>query len=134
MTEPLHIREFATGAKRDTETNKLDYEGFISPEVLRAFAIYMDFNRHMPDGSRRDSDDWQKGVPLDVYMKSGTRHFVDWWLAHRDYPVSEGRVWALLGLMFNVMGYLHEHMKEFPSALPLALSAAYARRESEKEK
>jgi len=126
MTE--HVRTFETGANRDLDTTKLDYEGFFSPEVLRAFAIYMDFNRHLPDGTRRDSDNWQKGIPLDVYMKSGTRHFFDWWLAHRDYQISEGRVWALLGLMFNTMGYLHEFMKAHPSALPLALSAAHGRR------
>ena len=125
----MNMREFDTGALRDIETGKLDYEAFFSPEVLRAFAIYMDFNRRLPDGRERAGDDWQKGIPLDVYMKSATRHFMDVWLAHRDYPISDGRVWALLGLMFNTMGYLHEHMKQHPSALPLALSAAYARRE-----
>jgi len=123
------LRNFETGARRDSDVGKLDYEGALSPEVLRAFAIYMDFNRRLKDGTRRDTDDWQKGVPLDVYMKSASRHFMDWWLSHRDYPISEGRIWALLGLMFNLQGYLHEYMKQHPSALALTLSAAMASRE-----
>ncbi len=127
------MREFETGASRDIETGKLDYEGFLSPEVLRAFAIYMDFNRRMPDGSVRDADNWQKGIPLDVYMKSGSRHFMDWWLAHRGGKTSEGRIWALLGLMFNLQGYLHEFMKAHPSMLALSLSAALAERERAKK-
>jgi hypothetical protein len=127
-------RVFETGASRNIDTGKLDYEGFLSPEVLRAFAVYMDFNRRMADGSTRASDNWQKGIPLDVYMKSGSRHFVDWWLAHRDHQTSEGRIWSLLGLMFNVQGYLHEFMKEHPVALALSLSAAHARRESAAKK
>jgi len=130
----MNIRVFETGAKRDTDMGKLDYEGALSPEVLRAFALYMEFNSHLPDGSRRGLDDWQKGVPLDVYMKSGSRHFMDWWLAHRGCPTNDGRLWALLGLMFNTMGYLHEYMKEHPSALALTLSAAIARRDLEKKK
>jgi hypothetical protein len=126
------IRTFPTGATRDLETNKLDYEGALSPEVLRAFAVFMDFNRQMPDGSTRDADNWQKGIPLDVYMKSASRHYMDWWLAHRECPTSDGRVWSMLGVMFNAMGYLHEYMKEHPAAFPLALSAAYARRDQKK--
>lgn len=90
----------------------------------------MQFNGMMPDGSQRNVDDWKKGVPLDVYMKSAMRHFMELWLAHRECPVSEGRVWACLGLLFNVQGYLHEFMKANPSALALSLSAAHARRDS----
>jgi hypothetical protein len=127
------IRVFETGASRDTDEGKLDYEAALSPEVLRAFAIFMEFNRHMKDGSVRDADNWQKGMPLDTFMKSGSRHFMDWWLAHRECQTSDGRVWSILGLMFNAMGYLHEFMKAHPSALPLALSAAHARREDVKQ-
>ena len=32
------MRTFATGATRDTEVEKLDYEGFLSPVVLKAYA------------------------------------------------------------------------------------------------
>lgn len=122
------IRQFSTGANRDLDTNKLDYEGFLSPLVLEAFATYMNFNRVLADGSVRDSDNWQKGIPLDVYMKSGYRHFIDFWKAHRGHTVKEGIVWAILGLMFNLQGYLHELLKNDPLALQNALLNAEDRR------
>lgn len=106
------IRRFKTGATRDTEDGKLDYEGFLSPLVLEAFAEYMHFHRKQSDGKLRDSDNWQKGMSLDTYMKSGWRHFFDWWSDHRGYGSREGMVFALCGLLFNVQGYLHEYLKK----------------------
>lgn len=122
------IRQFATGATRDTAAGKHDYDGFLSPLVIEAFGTYMDFNRLQPNGATRDSDNWQKGIPLPVYVKSGWRHFVDWWREHRGYASHEGFVWALCGLLFNVNGYLHEYLKAHPDALASALDAANERR------
>jgi hypothetical protein len=106
------VRTFSTGANRDTATDKLDYEGFLSPLVLEAFGEYMHKNRRMADGTLRDSDNWQKGIPRDVYAKSGWRHFFDWWKEHRGHRTADGLKAALCGLMFNCMGYLHELLKE----------------------
>lgn len=111
------VRTFATGATRDSEVGKLDYEGFLSPRVLKAFARYMDHHRRQADGSLRDSDNWQRGIPPDAYMKSGWRHFMAWWAYHRNLPTDEGVVFACCGVMFNVMGYLHEHLKEHPELI-----------------
>lgn len=109
--EPGAIRQFETGAKRDTDQNKLDFEGFFSPAVMQCMAEYMHKHRKMADGSLRDSDNWQKGIPLTVYMKSGWRHFFDWWCLHRGQPARETLRDALCGLLFNVMGYLHETLR-----------------------
>lgn len=46
------------------------------------------------------------------YMKSGCRHFFDWWLEHRGHKSREGLENALCGLLFNTMGYLHEYLKD----------------------
>jgi hypothetical protein len=105
------IRKFDTGATRDLDASKLDYEGFLSPLVIERFAQYMHENRVMADGSLRDSDNWQKGIPPEAYAKSGFRHFFDWWKEHRGIPTDEGLERACCGLLFNVMGYLHEHLK-----------------------
>jgi len=104
------MREFDTGATRDTDADKLDYEGFLSPAALRAFAEYMHKHRVQSDGSLRDSDNWQKGIPQDEYMKSMFRHFMEVWEIHRNHPEGD-RVDALCALLFNVMGYLHEEVK-----------------------
>jgi hypothetical protein len=106
------MRQFKTGATRDTEENKYDFEGFLSPEVLERYAQYMHKHRHQTDGKLRDSDNWQKGIPKDVYMKSAFRHFMDWWKEHRGLKSREGIEDALCGVLFNTMGYLYEHLKD----------------------
>jgi hypothetical protein len=112
------MRSFDTGATRDTAEGKLDYEGFLSPAVLRQYAKFMNMNRLQSDGKLRDSDNWQKGIPMDVYMKSGYRHFNDWWAGHRKgaSPMIDRKpvMAALCGLLFNVMGYMHEELKRHP--------------------
>lgn len=102
------VRTFETGANRDVDTGKLDYEGFLSPSVLKRFAEYMHKNRTLRDGSLRDSDNWQKGIPKAVYMKSMWRHFFDVWSGHRKDAIQEEDLCALL---FNVQGMLHEVLK-----------------------
>ncbi len=116
------IRTFETGANRDQDTSKLDYDGFISPLALEAFGTYMNFNRSLADGTQRDSDNWQKGIPLDVYRKSMWRHFFDVWRVMRGYSIQENLIWALCGLMFNIQGILHETLKANPEMLDHALS------------
>lgn len=112
------MRTFDTGATRDTDEGKLDYEGFLSEPVLRRYAEYMHKNRIQSDGNVRDSDNWQKGMPIVQYMKSLWRHFMDVWRHHRhglshpeqaaDWDAEEE---ALCGVMFNSMGMLHELLK-----------------------
>lgn len=108
------VRTFSTGANRDLDEDKFDYEGFVSAPVLLEFGAYMHENRKLKDGSLRDSDNWQKGIPQDVYMKSAWRHFLDWWLWHRGYTrlARENKKKAICGLLFNAMGYLHEALRE----------------------
>lgn len=99
------MRKFGTGATRDTNDGKLDYEGFLSPAALERYAQYMHQHRLQSDGTLRDSDNWQKGMPRDVYMKSAWRHFMAWWTSHRLGARDEE---AMCALLFNVFGYLHE--------------------------
>jgi len=108
----MSSRKFDTGATRDSDKDKLDYEGFLSPIVIKAYGEYMNKHRVQSDGKLRDSDNWQKGIPKDVYIKSAFRHFMDWWLEHRGYKSRDGLKEALNGLLFNVQGYYHELLKE----------------------
>ena len=116
------LRTFASGATRDTATNKIDPEGFLDPLVVVRFSEYMDRHRVQSDGSLRDSDNWQKGFTRPAIMKSLWRHFLDAWLMHRghspaspdakrhlsekgfDYALEE----ILCALLFNVQAYLRE--------------------------
>jgi hypothetical protein len=112
------MREFDSGATRDSDDSKLDYEGFLSPYTLRRYAEYMNKHRIQADGKPRDSDNWQKGIPLTAYMKSLWRHLIEAWTLHRSgspqahypralYEMEE----ALCAIIFNASGYLHEMMK-----------------------
>jgi len=106
------LRAFDTGATRDTAEGKLDPEGFTHPMVMEQFYKYMNMNRLQSDGKLRASDNWQKGIPKEAYMKSMKRHCDDIWAEHRCFTTDGGLTAALCGLMFNAMGYLHEHLKE----------------------
>lgn len=105
------MRDFDTGATRSSDAGKHDFEGYLSPLVIERFAEYMTQHRVQADGTTRASDNWQKGMPLDVYMKSGWRHFFDWWKAHRGHHIEYGIEETLCALIFNAQGYLHEVLK-----------------------
>jgi hypothetical protein len=105
------IRKFKSGATRDTDEGKNDYEGFLSPLVIQKFGNYMNKHRKQSDGSLRDSDNWQKGFGdkhFDVCIKSLFRHFHDLWMEHRGYKSRETIDDAICGIMFNVMAYYHK--------------------------
>ena len=113
------MRQFDTGATRDSETGKNDYEGFLSPAVIETYGDYMHRHRTQADGSLRASDNWQKGIPKDVYMKSLWRHLLDVWFIHRGHKRIDKNIGkeitlkeALCAVLFNAMGYLHETLKE----------------------
>jgi hypothetical protein len=111
------LRTFESGATRDTAKNKNDYEGFLNPLVIRAFGDYMHKHREQSDGRLRPSDNWQKGMSKDAYMKSMWRHLMDVWTIHRGYVAKDfdgnevDLVEALCALAFNAMGYMFEEIK-----------------------
>lgn len=109
------MREFNTGATRDSDEDKPDYEGFLSPHVLQVYAAYMQKNRKQADGKMRPSDNWQKGIPRDAYMKSMWRHFHEVWEQHRYTQLNNPagvETDPICALLFNVMGYLFEVLVE----------------------
>jgi hypothetical protein len=105
------LRTFSTGATRDDDADKLDYEGFLSPVVLERYARYMNAHRRQQDGTLRDSDNWQRGIPRAQYVKSLWRHFMDVLLVTRGWPdkaTTKSLEEALCAVLFNAMGLLHE--------------------------
>ncbi len=111
------IRQFETGATRDTDIGKLDYEGFLSPMVLQRYAQYLHKHRIQSDGQLRDSDNWQKGIPVTEYMKSKARHFMSTWLIHRGVKLYDKGTLidleeSLCAELFNTMGFLFELLKK----------------------
>lgn len=108
------IRQFKTGATRDTDEGKYDYEGFYSPLVMERFAQYMNKHRKQSNGELRDSDNWQKGIPKNAYIKSKMRHDMDLWFHHRGLAdkARDTLEDCLCAILFNVQGYLLEILKD----------------------
>jgi len=109
------MRTFETGATRDDDKDKIDPEGFLSPFAIEAFCQYMKKHQIQADGSRRTSDNWQKGMSIETYIKSAWRHFLAVWKGHRAGKLSLD---DLCALMFNVQGMIHEEVKRRQGAYP----------------
>lgn len=109
------MRVFATGATRDTNETKPDYKGFLSPRAIRRFGQYMLKHQIQADGTRRTSDNWKKGIPIEAYTESLIRHVADF-----HYAI-EAEAWVeadelACAIYFNVQGYLHERSKQIEIA------------------
>lgn len=107
------MRQFETGATRDTDEGKVDYEACLSPLVIRLYAEYMRRHCIQADGQIRPTDNWQKGIPKEAYIKSLWRHLIDLWLWHRGFGqfARHSKEDALCAILFNASGYLHETLK-----------------------
>lgn len=110
--EDSTLRDFKTGATRSNDSERYDPEGFLSPLVIERFCQYMHKHRKQEDGSVRASDNWQKGMPKETYIKGMWRHFLHAWLRHRDYGVDDPKAADnlaedLCAIIFNAQGYLH---------------------------
>lgn len=110
------MRQFESGATRNRDDDNIDYEGFLSPLAIQRYGEYMHSHRRQADGSIRDSDNWQKGIPADSYVKSLWRHAMDVWLIHRGRAdkAREDEESALCAIIFNAQGKLHELLKPKP--------------------
>ena len=77
MTDEHEIRTFGSGATRDTDDGKLDYEAALSPIVMERFVQYMCKHKNQPNKVIREADNWQGlfgPAHLNFCMKSAMRH------------------------------------------------------------
>lgn len=105
------MRKFASGATRDSNANKLSFLGFDHPRVDLIFADYMHVHRTQSDGTIRDSDNWQKGIPVESYIESLLRHVHDvrmWERGEGEFSRDADVIAALCAIRFNVNGLIFE--------------------------
>jgi hypothetical protein len=108
-------RTWNTGANRNKDEDKYDYEGFINPLVFEAYGKYMHKHRHLADGTMRDSDNWQNlfgDEHIKVCTKSLIRHTHDVWMENRGYDSRDGIDEALGGIIFNAMAIWFKILKD----------------------
>jgi len=109
------MRQFDTGATRNSIEGKLSYFRALSPAVLRRYVQYLDKHRTQADGNLRDFDNWKRGIPKDIYMDSLLRHVHDTWLmflGHASSGQSCGMEDLLCAILFNASGLLFELLVE----------------------
>jgi hypothetical protein len=111
------VRQFETGATRSPDAGRIDPEGYLSPLVIERYCAYMQKHQIQSDGAVRSSDNWQKGMPRESYMKGLWRHFLHAWTRHRGWKVMDPKAAVdleedLCAVLFNAQGYLHELLKE----------------------
>lgn len=107
----IKMRQFTSGATRHTNEDKLSYIKALSSLVLKRYTQYIGQHRTQADGNIRSWDNWKNGIPIDVYMDSKGRHFMDAWLHHDGYPEEaeyDNVEDVLCAELFNTMGFLHE--------------------------
>jgi hypothetical protein len=108
------MRNFETGATRNSDDGKMQYARIFDPSIDKAYAEYMNSQRVQADGKVRDPDNWKKGIPVASYLDSQRRHWHDVWCLNTGRPdLAEEKdlVTALCALKFNVDGMLYEVLK-----------------------
>jgi len=111
------IRQFDSGATRDTDENKPSYVKALSPIVLQGYVEYLGRHRLQSDGNLRDWDNWKKGIPQEVYLDGLGRHEMAVWLLCHGFPASDNHgpvtlLDSLYGVIFNSIGMAHEILKK----------------------
>lgn len=111
------IRQFTTGATRDTNEGKLEFARFMSPIVIKRYAEYMNLHRKQTDGNLREPDNWQNlfgDKHEDVCMDSLWRHLMDVWLINKGFKneAREDLESALCAILFNTQAWLFKILKE----------------------
>jgi hypothetical protein len=108
------VRQFNTGATRDTNSNKLAYDKGLSVQVLQRYMEYLSKHRQQKDGTLRDWDNWKRGIPIPVYCESLTRHSLDSVKKYHGLPVPEDASMEdlLCAVIFNASGWLFELLVE----------------------
>ena len=86
-------RKFESGAQRDVATGKGRYD-LISPIMIDRLAKLLE------RGAVKYNDrNWEKGMPLSVYMDSGMRHLYKFLEGHRDEDHLIAAIWNFQALL-----------------------------------
>lgn len=110
----MKVRKFDTGATRNDDTGALEPWGFSSALVEKTFSEYMNQHRIQGDGELRPSDNWRRGIPVDAYWHSLSRHILDFRLLYEGFGQearTQDMIDALCGILFNTQGLIYELKK-----------------------
>ena len=112
-TDSGERRKFNTGAQRDVVDGKGRYD-LISPIMIERLA------KLLQRGAEKYNDrNWEKGMPLSVYLDSGMRHLFKFLEGHRDEDHLIAAIWNLQALLhieeMVKRGVLSEELLDLPN-------------------
>lgn len=97
------MRQFATGAVRDSEDGKEDYIETISWTAFARYAAYMTSKK-----TKYGQGNFKKGIPIEAYEKSLVRHLQKYLANKYEGGQTERDEDHLSAILFNVFGIMHE--------------------------
>ncbi len=110
----MAVRQFDTGAIRDTEEDKEDYVETISWSALKRYAQYMTEKK-----KKYGEGNFKKGIPASSYERSLVRHLQKYLANKHEGGQTELDQDHLSGMLFNVFGIMHEEeMKKLEPLTP----------------
>lgn len=108
-------RTFETGAKRDAGAGKG------KPSLVPNFVVWL-VSRIYEDGAAKyAARNWEKGMPLSVYLDSAERHIAKLKCGMRDEPHATQAIWNLIGYVFTAtlikLGHRPASLNDMPAQL-----------------
>ena len=102
----MKITKFASGAIRDTQTDKEDYIETISWRAFKRYAKYMTGKK-----SKYGAGNFKKGIPIESYEQSLVRHVQKYLENKYEGGKVETQEDHLSAMLFNIFGIMHEENK-----------------------
>lgn len=99
-------RKFATGAVRDSNTEKPNFLDYMDMNVLWRYGVYM-----KKAEAKYGRGNWKKGIPKHEYLESLMRHLVKLVALEEGEDIEPG-VDHAAAILFNITGFMREEHKE----------------------
>jgi len=103
------IRQYSTGAIRDSEEGKEDYTETISWTAFKRYAEYMTSKK-----KQYGSGNFKKGISIDSYERSLMRHISKYMINKYEGGDLEKDSDHLAAIVFNIFGIMHEEARNLP--------------------
>jgi hypothetical protein len=100
------VREFETGAIRDSDDSKEDYIETISWTAFKRYAEYMTGKK-----KKYGAGNFKKGIPIDSYEQSLARHLQKYLSNKYENGNNEKEEDHLSAMVFNLFGIMHEEAR-----------------------
>ena len=92
----------------DTESLWYAVDEYCKHAGIRIETAILEVAKHYEDGSKKYAErNWERGIPVHVYIDSGVRHYLKYRRGDTDEPHDRAFVWNILGAI-----YTHENLPE----------------------